>query len=245
MLFFFRTVIQWRRFILLSGFAGAVILALIYGVPSSHAFKVVFAVLPLMVSGAVAVHRVLRDSAADRLPRSASAVYVVALSLAVGVGSLRYQSQCNYCGAPLVCLTQDFSHPLLSGLRGERKRVSSVEHALSYLSTRVHRGDFLLAYDNVALLYYLTQTRPAIDHCATAKVVPVDLRRRAVQKMIDGRRVPGYAVRYVPGGPWFVYSTKDTVDPVHAFVARHYDLEVTFPPFEIWRRRRSDTQPRE
>lgn len=225
---------EWRL-VYSSFLAGAVMLALIYAVPSNHAFKITYGVLPIMVSGVVAVHRLLRDSATGPIQRAASTLLMAAFSLAVGIGSFQFQSRCNYQGRPMYLLTHKFSDPLLSGLRAEREQVSTTENVLRYLSGRVQRGEFLLAYDGIPLLYYLTRTRPAIDHCWTLKYVPIALRKRAVQKMIEGDRVPRYAVRYTGPALLGKYSSDEAVDPINAFVEKHYTIETALPPFQIWR----------
>jgi hypothetical protein len=57
--------------------------------------------------------------------------------------------------------------------------------------------------------------------------------------MVAAGRVPEYAVRNQRALPELRhrlrYSTDPAIDPIHAFVHKHYSLQAQFPPFEVWK----------
>ena len=92
--------------------------------------------------------------------------------------------------------TARFTHPLLSGIRAPTIQVKKLEMLAHYLEGRVSRGDYLLAFDDAPDVYYLTQTRPAIDHAWSSVVIPPDVKKRSLRKMVATGRVPQYAVHH-------------------------------------------------
>ncbi len=92
------------------------------------------------------------------------------------------------------------------------------------------------------LLYYLTQTRPALDNSWLAsREISATVRRRSLEKMISRNRVPRYLVRVrVRERLDRSALTSERVKrdhPLHAFAAERYAFQVEFWNMEIWKRR--------
>jgi hypothetical protein len=93
-------------------------------------------------------------------------------------------------------LNTPFTYGRLRGIYSTKERVTDVEELLRWLAPRVRPGDFLLAYSEIPLLYYLTDSLPALNYTANypppwSSAVPRD----AVKYMLRQKRVPAYAVR--------------------------------------------------
>jgi len=227
--------------------SGSVILGFLHAFFSGHAFKTMWALLPLTVSGVVAVHRSLRASAAEPAQRALATLFAVVLCVVIDYFSHSVRHNFVYRGPPTDKLTAEFSYPQLAGIRSDPVTVAVLEKMLEYLSSRVEPGDFLLAYDQIPLFYYLTQTRPAVDHVWTSFTAPARVRARSLEKMIENGRVPGYVVfSQRSPRPW---GTPDRATaPIHAFVRENYRREAVFktpgwwdpgsgPQLEVWKRK--------
>lgn len=92
-------------------------------------------------------------------------------------------------------LNTPFTKGKLRGIYSTRQRVENIESLLNQLEPLVKRGDYLLAYDDLPLLYYLTDTRPAINTVWSTKKWPLEIREKSVEYMIANNRAPEYAVR--------------------------------------------------
>lgn len=203
--------------------SGSLIFAFLHAFLSSMAFKAMFAALPLVVCITTALYRALAGPSPEVARRRRAAVAVGAICLSIA--SVAYHTRATARPAGELAA---FSHPRLAGILGTRSEVAGLEALLEHLSGRVGEGDFLLAYDSLALLYYLTGTRPAIDHAWTSRIIPTDLRRRSLRRMVEAGRVPKTAVRSLH--PLSVGHT----NAIHRFVRRHYERELTLPGYEIW-----------
>jgi hypothetical protein len=233
---------DWRLVSLSLGF-GATILAILHGVLSTHAFKCMIAIVPLMANAVVLVERSLAACGDFRTARLQARLFVIAFALAIGLGTIPTIPSYVYGEARgLAALTEAFQHPLLRGIRGSPSQVRRVEALSSYLMSRLDRGDYLLIYEHAPLYYYLTGTRPAIDHAWTYRVIPATVRERSIEKMIADDRIPTYVVQNMESSPSASFRRRD---PIHAVVVRHYEVEAQFGGFRIWRLSsdRADVEP--
>ena len=143
---------------------------------------------------------------------------------------------------PLRVRTAAFDRGRLAGLRTNRRSVRGWTGIVDYLRPRVQRGEFVLAYGNIPLLHYLTDTRPALRASYVAGFMYDGAQQGLlVEAMRRDGRVPRYAVRLLPAPPdEYVapsYSERPEKDPVNAFVREHFEREAVVPPFEVFRRR--------
>jgi hypothetical protein len=144
--------------------------------------------------------------------------------------------------SPFFVRTVAFESGRLEGLRTSRRFLRAWTGIAGYLGPRVQRGEFLLAYGNIPLLHYLTDTRPALRASYVAGFqYGAAQQGRLLETMIRRNRVPRYAVRLIPApADEYVspsYSTRPEVDPVNAWVLENYELEARVPPFEVFRLR--------
>jgi hypothetical protein len=143
---------------------------------------------------------------------------------------------------PLRVPTAAFERGRMEGLRSSRRFVDGWSGIVDYLQPRLHRSEFLLAYENIPLLYYLTDTRPALHASYVARFMYGPQQQRTlVDTMVTRGRVPRYAVRLMVGrADEYVdpaYSRMPEVDPVNAYVVENYALEARLPPFAVFRHR--------
>ena len=143
---------------------------------------------------------------------------------------------------PLRTATLVFESGRLRGIRSGERFVRGWTAIADGLGPRVRRGELLLAYENIPMLYYLTDTRPALGATYVSSFVYEPRQQQALlDTMIRRGRIPRYAVRLMEGTPDEYtspsYSRRPEVDPINAYVLEHYALEVLYPPFEVFRHR--------
>ncbi len=149
-----------------------------------------------------------------------------------------------YRDGPIETLNTPFQHQKLQGVYSSENRVRVLENVLDSLDAKVQRGDYLLAYYNVPLIYFLTQTRPAVaavwvnGYHTTPKQQSL-----LVNRMIDEKKLPDYALRLntTLAGDWSqtvpIIYTKDKRLTVDAFITSQYSEAEIIGPFEIWQKK--------
>jgi hypothetical protein len=160
------------------------------------------------------------------------------LILATTAASFHFYSDQNPWRVPL----ERFAGGKLAGIYSSSRFVKGWSQVVEYLGPRVERGELLLALENITLLHYLTDTRPAFDSSyVTDFLFFPEQRRRFVETMVARGRVPRYAVRArarqmrEQANPR--YSTEPSLDPITAFLVEHYALEASLPMFDVYRRK--------
>jgi hypothetical protein len=213
---------SWR-FVSGCTLAGTLIFAFLHAFLSGQAFKAMFAALPLTVCVTAALYRALAGADSDdaRHPMAVAAVVMVCVAIAAVTIDTRGTRRSADEFVP-------FTYPRLAGIHARPRAVESIEALLEQLAGRVTAGDFLLAYDDLPLVYYLTSTRPAIDHAWTSRVIPNSLRERSVRRMVAAGRVPRIAVRSLR------QAHVGKPHAIHDFVERHYERERAVRGYEIW-----------
>ena len=145
---------------------------------------------------------------------------------------------------PIKYLTESFTHPKLRGIKSTPRRVKAIEQTLNFLKPLVKPGDYLFAYDDIPMFYYLTDTRPAVKTVFFERALSTKLKKKSVDYMIQHKRIPKYAIRCV--GDWFKtdatgklldYSVDPKIDPANAFIHKNYKVIKTIFPFDIWERK--------
>jgi hypothetical protein len=171
-----------------------------------------------------------------RLARLAVAAFC--LCLAANGAAFHFYAEQN----PLRVATSAFASGRLRGIRSSERFVTGWSRIDEGLRPRLRRGEFLLAYENIPLLYYLTDTRPALRATYVSSFVYAPPQQQELlDEMVRKGRIPRYAVRLMEGrADEYVspsYSPRPQEDPINAFVLEHYRLEVLLPPFEVFRHR--------
>ncbi len=82
-------------------------------------------------------------------------------------------------------LTTGFSEPSLAGIYSTPERVEAVEGVLSFLDKETQKGDRTLFVNVVPLIYYLTETRPALNNSwlFLEELERIKTRQRKVNKL--------------------------------------------------------------
>jgi hypothetical protein len=165
-------------------------------------------------------------------------IVVTAICLAVGFGSYTVRQGRVYGDSPMSMLTAPFSQPRLAGIWSSPKRVAELDALTAALLGRVNRGDRLLVVGKASILYYLTGTRPALDHSWMAPEISVEVKVRSLERMISLGHQPRYVVRTrIPNLKALESERIKLRYPLHAYVVEHYSFEVAFGSAQIWRRK--------
>jgi hypothetical protein len=234
--------LSWR-WVLYGGIAWGLFSSAIFGVSSGGGLRnSLLGFAPLFILGVIASFRALalyvrriNREAGRRLMQPLIILMVPVFFL---VASMKYSYGNVYREAGVELLTEKFNHPRLKGIHSTAQKVRALEGLLDYLHQRIKPGDYLLAYNYVPMLYFLTQTRPAYRATWARDDWPVSLRQDMVDYMQDRNRVPEYCVRMVawPEGHWRTPMPYKEDSPLDIFVSLNFYLEKTFYPFEVWRR---------
>lgn len=152
----------------------------------------------------------------------------------------------NYLEAGYKKMTREFSHPKLRGVYSVPEKVMPLEELLSYLKDKVKPGDYLLAYNDLPLLYYLTDTKPIYPSVWSFEAWwPLEYRKKLLEKMLSKKQTAKYAVHMVtnPGYGWGTpvaegksFEMKEPGTCILCkYVEDNYVLEKFIFPFQIWR----------
>ena len=212
--------------------------------------RVTYSMMPIMALGTAALLWTGRVGNADAAAVTGRRAHWHAACVAAAIAPFAIHAALPrqarpYRDAPAAELTATFSGGALAGIHSTPSRVRIVNHLLDELANRVKAGEFLLAYDEIPLVYFLTDTRPANEFAFTNKLLSVERRARAVAAVQRKGRAPRYCVRCVIhtsqlGWPvvrnTIPYSPDPGFDPYHAFVDANYTPVATVWPFQIWKR---------
>jgi len=137
-----------------------------------------------------------------------------------------------------------YTYEKLRGIYSNPGEVKKLESLLNFLKPRLKRGEYLIAYDELEILYYLTGTRPALRSIKLEgeDVWTLAQRKMFISKMIERNRVPRYVVRSLrrvyhlglPDAQDNFYPDSPSVDPVNAFVIENYERIYTNGAYEVW-----------
>lgn len=144
-----------------------------------------------------------------------------------------------------------FRSARLAGITSTPERVRLVDELVAYVQERVKPGGFTLAYYDLPLFYFATDTRPAPFVSWLLSYLPASLEREILDDMIRRGRIPELVIRtrVYPSRWWpdaaskerygeAVYSTVDPERrPLNCWVEEHYVLDRGFGPLEVWRKK--------
>ena len=227
--------------------AMAILFAVLQVFLTSHVHKISWVVLPMFATGITAAARaavaLVGPSATRRV-----AICFVAISVSVAVIEAHAQRANVEGDASRPNLTAQFTTPKLAGIYSTPQRVAAIDEVTRYLRDRIEPGAYFLAYDHMALFYYLTDTRPSVDTVWVTKKSPLWIRQNSMSYMKAQQRFPEYCLRSDRSGfsglfgnmmKLRKYSDNPDRDPVNGFVIRNYELVRSVPPFDIFIRKSS------
>lgn len=152
----------------------------------------------------------------------------------------------NYLEVNYKKMTSQFTYPKLKGIYSVPEKVKPLEDLLNYLDDRVKPGDYFLAYNDLPLLYYLTNTKSIYPSVWSFEAWwPLEYRKKLFEKMLGRGKVAKYAVHMVtnPGYGWGTPVAEgksfEMEEPgvciLCKYVEDNYVLEKFIFPFQIWR----------
>lgn len=144
-------------------------------------------------------------------------------------------------------LTTAFKHPKLAGIYSVPEKIKPLEDLLEYLKPKLMKGDYLIAYNDLPILYYLTDTQPLYPNVWSFEYWwPLEYRKKLMQKMLTNGKNAQYAVHMVtnPGYGWgtpitegLSFDLKEIGECLLCnYVENNYVLEKYIFPFEVWRK---------
>jgi|GEM_PF-4969168 len=236
------------NFIWMVIFPAGAFLCFLHAMSSTNGFINMFYSMTLLAaSGPAALYQASlfgrRNGEKISIPAGGLAVCLGAALVPYAVYALTSGGQLIYRDQTPAHLTARFSQPKIDRIFSTPQRVKVVDTLLKFIEKRVEKGDLLLAYDSLPLLYFLTDARPPLNHVWTNKSWDPGLRAEALKSMIERQRIPRYCVQTLVHPEMigrsafdntFYYSTDPKVDPIHAFVRSNYRPIALFYPFQIW-----------
>ncbi len=144
-----------------------------------------------------------------------------------------------------------FKSARLAGVTSTPQRVELIDRVVEYVKDRVQPGSLILAYYDVPLLYFASDTRPATFTTWVMEGMSPLVEQAALDDMIQRGRIPELVIRnnLFPGREWpdfaasenekaytdTTYSADDPKRrPINAWVEAHYAFAERIGPLEIW-----------
>ena len=215
----------------------------VYGISSGLGFRqCIFGAAIVYTISMVTLYRKVRNYIMPRtfsIFEKASAYSVMLIILLLfSLSGIYFNYHYTYRESKIINLTTKFKHPKLAGVYSTPEKVTAIETLLRYLQDKVKPGDYLLCYNNIPMIYFLTHAKPSYGSSWATNEWPDVLLNRLVKKMINENKVPEYCVRTLvsPAESWGV-SNSDAVhnyDPLNEYIMSNYHLEKIISPFEIW-----------
>jgi hypothetical protein len=187
---------------------------------------------------AVGLTLLLRTST-DRVTRLLHLLTVCCLALVVAcVAFNHYHDVCR--DRPPSELTARFKTQKLRHILSTPKRVQAIDQLCAYLGPKLSRGEALLAYDQLPMLYYLLDAKPAYAMTWAARFNPENHEVLAqFDREFRAQPLPRYAIRTMVNVAFSNWEEAQYVSyenyPINQTVEENYVLEKTFFPFEIFR----------
>lgn len=182
----------------------------------------------------------------DKLMKFFIFTTISALLIVFGIKGVKIYKNTNYLEVNYKRLVNSFKYPKLAGIYSIPEKIKPLEELLNYLKPRLKKGDYLLAYNDLPLLYYLTDTQPLYPNVWLFEAWwPLKYRKKLLEKMTNkGIKAP-YAIHIVtnPGYGWGTPIAEgksvDLKEPgeclICNYVENNYVIEKFVFPFEIWR----------
>lgn len=133
--------------------------------------------------------------------------------------------------------------PKLNGIATTSERASVVDQMVEAVVARSKPGDRILAYENLPMMYFLTDRLPSTHHTWISENMPRTFRQYNLEDMIERDRLPAVVVRathtarnrYWPESRTPLGWTGDQQlnDPLDAYVREHYQVVEEVGGFEI------------
>lgn len=140
-------------------------------------------------------------------------------------------------------LTGQASATKLRGITTTGERAHTVDELIEAVKSNSQPGDRILAYENMPMLYFLTDRLPSTQTTWLTETFPASLRQHVLDDMIKRDRLPTVVVRatYTTEGPcWPVVQHplhwkdgEQEIDPVDRYIREHYKVIDEVDGFQI------------
>lgn len=140
-------------------------------------------------------------------------------------------------------LSEEPATAKLSGIATTQERASVVDQLVEAVVSRSEPGDRILAYENLPMMYFLTDRLPATHHTWISENMAPSFRQYVLEDMIERDRLPAVVVRatYTTRdrnwpqyrAPLYWTGEQQLNDPFDAYVREHYQVVEEIDGFEV------------
>ena len=141
----------------------------------------------------------------------------------------------NYIGN----LNSQAASTRLQGIRTTAERAQILDSLVAAVERNSSSGDRILAYENLPMLYFLTNRLPSPNTTWVSDFLPVPVKQSILKDMVERNRLPTLIIRAQ-------YSTRevlwpvsknplkwDYADPIDAYIREHYRIVEEIERFQI------------
>ncbi|MFA5401196.1 MAG: hypothetical protein WC359_12185 [Dehalococcoidia bacterium] len=154
-----------------------------------------------------------------------------------------------YCGIAAACfpyrddyigrLDSQASSAKLQGIRTTAERARILDGLVAAVEHNSSPGDRILAYENLPMLYFLTDRPPSTNTTWISDFLPGTVKSSILADMIGRERLPELVVRAQYSTHELLWPVvqkplkRDDSDPIDAFIREHYQVIDTIDGFQI------------
>jgi hypothetical protein len=156
--------------------------------------------------------------------------------------SLIFNYSTIYRDQPIPQLSKQFTDNKLQNIYSSSSKVEIVHQLITELKSKLNHDDFLLAYYDLPIIYYLLDIRPSIAVTWARDDHSFEMGKALIEQMIIEKREPKIVIRtqfdlsnldWLAKNPAIDYAKS----PINQFVVANYELYKTIPPFELYARK--------
>jgi len=131
----------------------------------------------------------------------------------------------------------------LHGILTTNDRADTVDRLIEAVKLNSEAGDRILAYENLPMLYYLTDRLPSTTATWLTEIFPKSLRESILEDMINRDRLPQVVIRATyttrhPNWPTTQHplrweGNQQETDPIDKYVTEHYQVIQEIDGFQV------------
>jgi len=130
----------------------------------------------------------------------------------------------------------------LQGILTTPERADIVDRLVDAVKANSKAGDRILAYENLPMLYYLTDRLPSTSVSWVSEILPRPLRQSILEDMINRGRLPRLVIRatYTTREDWpfqkdplYWQGNEQEIDPIDKYVREHYKVIQEIDGFQV------------
>jgi len=131
----------------------------------------------------------------------------------------------------------------LHGILTTNDRADTVDRLIEAVKLNSEAGDRILAYENLPMLYYLTDRLPSTTKTWLTESLPKSLRESILEDMINQDRLPQLVIRATyttrhpnwptTQNPLYWKGNQQETDPIDKYVTEHYQVIQEIDGFQV------------